>query len=112
MKKECFDGVAVHPAKVASGKTTMVGVWIERKVARSQRQKLMQLNDSYRPGHIGVRVSDKGTAVMYLGSSISNKKAARKLAASLVQSVRAVVGSTAILRQLRNYLEVSRALAG
>lgn len=112
MKREYFSGVAVHPAYVAPGKTTMVGVWLERKVTRRQRQEIMQLNDSYKPGHIGVRTSDNGTAVMYLGCNISDAKAARKLAASLVRSVKAVVGATAILRQLRNYSEVSRALAG
>lgn len=112
MKRVYFSGVAVHHEHVAPGKTTMVGVWLQRRILPHQREKLMLLNERFRPGHIGVRIGKRGTAVMYLGCSVSGTKAARKLAASLIQDVRAVVGSTAILRQLRNYSEVSRALAG
>ncbi|MBI2025318.1 hypothetical protein HYT04_00825 [Candidatus Kaiserbacteria bacterium] len=71
----------------------------------------MRLNENLALGHIGVRVGNSGTAVMYLGP-ISDEKAARKLAASLVRSVAKITGVTSILRRLPNYRAVSLALAG
>lgn len=110
MKHESFDAVAVHPKRIRPGEPTMVGVWIKRQVPLEQQTKLMRLNETCNPGHIGVRTGKLGTAVMYLGPA-SDTKAARKLASSLVKSVSEITGATSILRQLPNYKAVSRALA-
>lgn len=110
MKRKYFSGVAVHPKRVDPRTGTMVGVWLYLCISESQRRELMSLNQKYAPGHIGVRVGRRGTAVMYLGPA-NNEVDARRLAASLVRSVSEVTGVVSILRQLPNYREVSRALA-
>ncbi len=110
MKNLNFCGVAVHPAYVPTQKPTMVGVWLGMEISPQQHRKLMELNATSAPGHIGVRTGQGKTSVMYMGRILA-PKTARQIALELSNAVAKVTGAHSILQQLRNYHEVSNALA-
>ena len=110
MKKQNFAGVAVYPAHVPKNVRPLVGVWIAAPVSDEQRQRLMDLNASCAPGHIGVRSSTDGTVVSFAGK-LPTTFTPRKMAIKLSNAVAEVTGLHSVLRQLRSYAQVSRALA-
>ena len=111
MKTYNFAGVAMYPAGVPKKVRPIVGVWIAAPISSAQRQQLMdELNRTCAPGHVGVRVDTDGTIVSFVGK-LPEKCTPRKMATLLAKAVAKVTGFQTILRQLRTYAQVSRALA-
>ncbi len=110
MKKRNFAGVAVYPAYLPRNLRPLVGVWIAAPVSNEQRERLMELNVSCAPGHIGVASHADGTVVSFAGT-LPTTFTPRKMAIKLSDAVAEVTGLHSVLRQLRNYGQVSRALA-
>lgn len=110
--KKClnFGGVAVYPAYLPKNCRPLVGVWIAAPVSDAQRQRLMDLNATCAPGHIGVRSGADGTVVSFVGK-LPATFTPRKMALRLSNAVTEVTGLPSVLRQLRDYAQVSRALA-
>jgi len=107
---EQFGAIAVYPAHVPKNLQPLVGVWTAVSISIEQHQRLMDLNALCAPGHVGVRGTDRGTVVSFVGklpATFTPYKMAKKLAAA----VKEVTGLQTVIRQLRNYSEVSRALA-
>lgn len=109
MKRRHFEAVAVHPKRIRSEDVTKVGVWVRRDITSQQRERLMSLNATSAPGHIGVRTGVGGTAVIYLGR-IRDVRAARKIAISLLKSVKTIIGVGSVLQELPNERAVGLAL--
>ena len=110
MKRQNFAGVAVYPAHTPKNLRPLVGVWISAPVSDAQRQRLMDLNALCAPGHIGVRSNTDGTVVSFVGK-LPTTLTPRKMALKIASTVAQVTGVQSVLRQLRDYAQVSRALA-
>jgi len=110
MKQGNFAGVAVFPAYTPKNVRPLVGVWIAPRISVAQHQRLMDLNATVAPGHIGVSSSAGGTVVSFVGK-LPATFTPRKMALKLSTAVAEVTGIQTVLRQLRSYSQVSRALS-
>jgi hypothetical protein len=109
MKRKAFDGVAVHPQVVRPGEAAMVGVWLRHDISSQQRDRILHIYESGLQGQVGVRNSEKGTAVICM-VRLKDAREARARAASLARCVARILGACWILRQLPNQRAVSQAL--
>lgn len=118
--KKPFEGVVLYPTTIFKEETqsksllnrrgTMIGAWVRQDIAPEQRRKLMELNLSFGPGHIGVRSSAGGTVIKFVGQ-VKNPESAHAIANALRREVKAVLGVHLVLQHAPNFCSISRALA-